>query len=102
MAIALRLRSASTSAKATGVAAVAAIAAAWAAWALISIGFDRSLLDAAHFHPLLLGRFGIYQAALLVLIGACMIVYAAIWRVSAAETLASISAVAAGASVRRW
>jgi hypothetical protein len=84
---------------ATGVAAVAAIAAAWAAWALISIGFDRGLLDAAHFHPLLLGRFGIYQAALLVLIGACMIVYAAIWRVSAAETLASISAVAAGASI---
>jgi hypothetical protein len=84
---------------ATGVAAVAAIAAAWAAWPLISIGFDRGLLDAAHFHPLLLGRFGIYQAALLVLIGACMIVYAAIWRVSAAETLASISAVAAGASI---
>src|SRR6267378_3179528 len=84
---------------ATGVTAVAAIAAAWAAWPLISIGFDRSLLDAAHFHPLLLGRFGIYQVALLVLIGACMIVYAAIWRVSAAETLASISAVAAGASI---
>jgi hypothetical protein len=84
---------------ATGVAAVAAIAAAWAARPLISIGFDRSLLDAAHFHPLLLGRFGIYQVALLVLIGACMIVYAAIWRVSAAETLASISAVAAGASI---
>jgi hypothetical protein len=84
---------------ATGVAAVAAIAAAWAAWPLISIGFDRSLLDAAHFHPLLLGRFGIYQAALLVLICACMIVYAAIWRVGAAETLASISAVAAGASI---
>ncbi|MEA2795735.1 MAG: hypothetical protein QOI87_3115 [Bradyrhizobium sp.] len=84
---------------ATGVAAVAAIAAAWAAWPLISIGFDRSLLDAAHFHPLLLGRFGIYQAALLVLICACMIVYAAIWRISVAETLASISAAAAGASI---
>jgi hypothetical protein len=84
---------------ATGVAAVAAIVAASAAWPLISIGFDRSLLDAAHFQPLLLGRFGIYQAALLMLIGGCMIAYAAIWRVSATETLASISAIAAGASV---
>jgi hypothetical protein len=84
---------------ATAIAAVAAIAATSAAWPLIATGFDRALLDAAHFHPLLLGRFGIYQAALLVLIGACMIAYAAIWRVSAAETLASMFAVAAGASI---
>jgi hypothetical protein len=84
---------------ATGVAAIAAIAAAWAAWPLIVIGFDRTLLDAAHFHPLLLGRFGVYQAALLLLIGACMIAYAVIWRVSAAETLASMLAMAAGASI---
>jgi hypothetical protein len=82
-----------------GVAAVATIAATSAAWPLIAIGFDRALLDAAHFHPLLLGRFGIYQAALLVLIGGCMIAYAAIWRVSAAETLASMFAMAAGASI---
>ena len=84
---------------ATGIAAIAAIVAASAAWPLISIGFDRRLLDAAHFHPLMLGRFGIYQAALLILIGGCMIAYAAIWRVSATETLASILAIAAGASV---
>ena len=57
------------------------------------------MLDAAQFRPLLLGRFGIYQAALLILIGGCMIAYAAIWRVSAAETLASMFAVAAGASI---
>jgi len=50
-------------------------------------------------HPLLLERFGIYQAALLVLIGGCMIGYAAIWRVSATETLASMFAMAAGASI---
>lgn len=80
-----------------GLTAIAAAAAAWAAWPLIAIGFDRALLDAAHFHPLLLGRFGIYQAALLVLVGGCMIAFAAIWRVSAAETLASMSAIAAGA-----
>ena len=80
-------------------AALAAMAAAWAAWPLIATGFDRALLDAAQFHPLLLGRFGIYQAALLALIGGCMIAYALIWRVSAAETLTSMCAVAAGASV---
>jgi hypothetical protein len=82
-----------------GLAALAAIAAASAAWPLIATGLDRALLDAAQFHPLLLGRFGIYQAALLVLIGGCMIAYAAIWRLSPAETLASMSAVAAGASI---
>jgi len=70
-----------------------------AASPLIATGFDRALLDAAQFHPLLFGRFGIYQAALLVLIGACMIAFAVIWRVNAAETLASMFAVAAGASV---
>jgi hypothetical protein len=84
---------------AAAIAAVAAIASASAAWPLISVGFDRALLDAAHFHPLLLGRFGLYQPALLALIAACMIAYAAIWRVSAAETLASMFAVAAGASI---
>jgi hypothetical protein len=78
-------------------AAVAAMAAAWAAWPLIVTGFDRALLDAAQFRPLLLGRFGIYQAALIVLIGGCMIAYAMIWRISASETLASMSAIAAGA-----
>ena len=84
---------------AAGLAAVAAITAAWAAAPLIATGFDRALLDAAHFHPLFQGRFGVYQFALLFLIGACMIAYAAIWRVSAAETLASMLAVAAGASI---
>jgi hypothetical protein len=79
------------------VAAVAATAAAWAAWPLIAVGFNHALLDAANFHPLFLGRFGIYQAALLLLTGACMIVYAALWRVSVAETAASVFAIAAGA-----
>jgi hypothetical protein len=78
---------------------VAAAVAVGLASPLIATGFDRTLLDAAGFHPLLLGRFGIYQAALLLLIGGCMLVYAAIWRVSAAETLTSIAAVVAGASV---
>ena len=84
---------------AAGVAAIAAAAAAWAAWPLIVIGFDRALLEAAHFQPLLLGRFGIYQAVLMILIAGCMIAFARIWRVSAAETLASMFAIAAGASI---
>jgi hypothetical protein len=78
-----------------GLAALAALAAALAAWPLIATGFDRALLDAAHFHPLLQGRFGVYQAALMVLIGGCTIAYAAIWRISATETLASMFAMAA-------
>jgi hypothetical protein len=83
----------------TCVAAVAALAAAWAAWPLIATGLDRDLLDAARFHPLLLNSFGLYQAALLVLIGGCMISYAAIWRISATETLTAMFALSAGAAV---
>jgi hypothetical protein len=84
---------------ATAIAGLAAALAAWAAYPLIAIGFDRALLGAAQFRPLFLGQFGVYQAALLILIGACMIAYAAIWRVAAAETIASMFAVAAGALV---
>jgi hypothetical protein len=76
-----------------------ACAAAFAAWPLAVTGFDRQLLDAAGFHPLLLGRYGIYQLALIAFIVAAMIVYAALWRISPAETLASIGAVAAGAAI---
>ena len=79
--------------------AMTAAVAGWTAWPLVASGFDRTLLDAAGFHPLLLGRFGVYQVALLFFVGACMLAYAAIWRISAAETLASIAAIAAGASV---
>ena len=84
---------------ATGIAAVAAVAAVSAAWPLVATGFDNALLEAARFRPLLLGRYGLYQAALLILIAGSMITYAAIWRVSAAETLASMLAMAAGASI---
>jgi hypothetical protein len=76
---------------------VAAVAAVCTVWPLIATGFDRSLIDAAGFRPLLLGRFGIYQAAVLLLIGGCMLIYAAVWRVSAAETIVSMAVAAAGA-----
>lgn len=84
---------------AAGLAAIVAAAAAAAAWPLIATGLDRALLDAAQFRPLLLGRFGVYQAMLLLLTSGCMIAYAAIWRISAAETLASMFAIMAGASI---
>ena len=83
----------------TAVGAVIAGLAAGMAWPLIATGYDRALIDAAQFRPLLLGRYGVYQLALMLLIGACMIVYAAIWRVSAAETLASMFAMVTGASL---
>jgi len=79
-----------------GLAALVAAVAAWAAWPLIATGFDRTVLEAAPLQPLLFGRFGIYQAALVVLIGGCMVGFAVLWRVSASETLASMAAVAAG------
>lgn len=83
----------------TAVAAVIAGATVGMAWPLIAAGFDRALIDAAQFRPLLIGRYGVYQPALMVLIGACMIAYAAIWRVSVAETLASMFAMTACASL---
>src|SRR5947209_2175142 len=81
---------------AAALAALAAGLAAWAAWPLIGVGFDPARLEAAHFHPFLLGRFGMYQAALLIVIAACMIAYAALWRVTVGETIASMFALAAG------
>jgi hypothetical protein len=84
---------------AASVAAVIALLAAWAASPLIATGLDRTLLDAEGFRPLFLGRFGVCQAGLLVLIGGCMMAYAAVWRISAAETLASMAAMLAGASI---
>jgi hypothetical protein len=84
---------------ATAAAGFGAAMAAWAAFPLVGIGFDRALLDAAQLRPLFLGQFGVYQTALLIVIGASMVAYAAIWRVSTAETLASMFAVAAGALI---
>ncbi|MEA2887090.1 MAG: hypothetical protein QOD11_1450 [Bradyrhizobium sp.] len=84
---------------ATAIAGLVACAATWAALPLIGVGFDRALLDAAQFHPLFSGKFGVYQAALLILIGACMVAYAAIWQVTAAETIASMFTIVTGAMI---
>lgn len=84
---------------ATILAAIAAGAALWAAWPLIATGFDRALLDAALFRPMLMGRYGLYQVTLALVIGGCMILYAAIWKVAASETLASMFAMIAAAAI---
>jgi hypothetical protein len=78
---------------------LAAAAAVWASWPLVATGYDPALLDAAGFGPFLLGRFGVYQVALLAFTATCMIAFAFVWRVSAAETLASMSATVIGASL---
>jgi hypothetical protein len=84
---------------ATVVAAIAAGAALWATWPLIGTGFDRAPLDAAQFRPLLMGRYGTSQVALALLIGGGMMAYAAIWKVAAPETLASMLGMVAAAAV---
>lgn len=83
------------------VVASAIIAAAMLAlaWPLIAAGLEPESVDIAQLHALIAGRFGIYQIALLVWIGIGMIAFAAMWRVSATETLTSMFAVAAGASL---
>ena len=82
-----------------GLAAASALLAAWTAWPLIQTALDGGLPDAARLQPLFLDRFGIYQAALLALIAGCMVAFSVMWRISAAETVASIFAIAAGASI---
>ncbi len=69
------------------------------AWPLIGVGLEPESTDLAQLHALIAGRFGIYQIVLLVWICAAMIAFARLWRVSATETLSSIFAVSAGASL---
>jgi len=79
------------------VAVLAALLAAIAAWPLIAAGLAPSALAAAGLRPI--GTPGTYQAALLAWLLAGMIAYAVLWRISAAETLASIAAAVGGAAL---
>ena len=83
----------------TAVMAIASGAALGIGWPLLLDGFDLTLINAAELRPFLMGRFGLYQLALMMLIGACMIAYAVLWRVSTVETLTSMFAVILGASL---
>jgi hypothetical protein len=84
---------------ATLASAVLAAVALWLASPLIATGFDHALFEAAQFRPILMGRYGVYQVALALMIAGCMIAYAAIWRVSAAEALTSMLAMIAAAAL---
>jgi hypothetical protein len=92
-------RAGSGAALAAAAAAVAAACAAMLAWPLIATGLDPAVAAAAGLKPFILGRFGIYQALLAGWIVACMIAFAAIWRVSPLETSAAIAALVLGASL---
>ena len=83
----------------TAVMAIASGAALGTGWPLLLDGFDLTLINAAELRPFLAGRYGLYQLALMVLIAACMIAYAVLWRVSTVETLTSMFAVILGASL---
>lgn len=87
------------------VAASIAALTLYLAWPLIALGLNPPAADSPSLKiilfekPLFFGRFGIYQAALLGWIFACMIAFAAIWHVRLTETLAAMFAVVAGASI---
>jgi hypothetical protein len=61
---------------------------------LVWLGISQA--SAAFSHPFMLGMFGIYQMAIAAWIALAMIGFAIVWRVSAPETLATMSAVLAG------
>jgi hypothetical protein len=71
----------------------------YAAVPLIAVGLDPSHTEMAALQPLFFGKFGVYQAALLTLIAICMLIFAKLWRVRASETLSSMFAIIAGASL---
>jgi hypothetical protein len=76
---------------------IAAVLIAIPAAFLVSTGIAQA--PATFPHPFALGVFGIYQAAIAVWIAAAMTAFAVVWRVSAAETAAAISAVLAGVAI---
>jgi hypothetical protein len=77
-------------------AALAAALKLYLARSLIALGIDPAGTDMASLKPLLFGRFGVYQVALLGWIFICMVAFARIWRVQLTETLAAIFALIAG------
>jgi hypothetical protein len=78
-----------------GCAIVAAFALALA-WPLLTTGFDPAGARAAGLTPVLFGTFGAYQVGIGLWIVACAGVHAAVWRISPAETLATLAAIVAG------
>ncbi|MEW6643168.1 MAG: hypothetical protein AB1586_21870 [Pseudomonadota bacterium] len=78
-------------------AVIAALLAVAAAWPLIAAGLAPAALAAAGLRPI--GTPGTYQTILLIWLLAGMVAYAALWRISAAETLAAMAAALGGAAL---
>jgi hypothetical protein len=78
--------------------ALAAALLAWLAWPVLATGYDEATARAAGLKPLF-GRFGVYQAGLLAMTVAAVVAYAVLWRVAAAETVATLLALAGGAAL---
>lgn len=81
------------------VAALAAALMVYLSGPLIALGTNPARTDMASLKPLLFGRFGVYQAALLSWIFICMLAFAKVWRVRLTETLAAMFAVVVGAAL---
>jgi hypothetical protein len=83
------------------VALAAALAAVlvWSTGAIVAAGFDPQNLAAAELHPLLFKAYGVYQWALLLYAAAAVVVFALIRKVSLAETLTILFALAAGGAL---
>jgi hypothetical protein len=79
------------------VSSVIALLLAMKALPLIATGLGTA--SSLSFRPLVAGTFGLYQAALVLLILTCIIAFSLIWKVSASETLASIFTMIAGAAL---
>lgn len=76
-----------------------AAGAAMLAYPLVVTGLAPANAVAHGLKPLIAGTFGVYQAALVALVAVCVIAFAAIWRVSLAETVASALLLIAGVAV---
>jgi hypothetical protein len=83
----------------TGLSAICAALTGTAALSLLAAGLDAAFARQAGLTPLIAGRFGVYQAGLIAYVGLCMIVFAVVWKVSVAETLASMFCVIAGGAI---
>lgn len=83
--------------RATAAAIVVAALLFLLALPIVRAGFDPAATSAASLKPLLAGKFGVYQAALLAWLSIGMIAFAIAWRVSLTETLTAMFAAIAGA-----
>jgi hypothetical protein len=82
---------------ATAAFAGTALVILWVSWPLIRTGFDPAAMAATlPAKSILAGRPGFYQAAVLAWTLVGMVVFSAIWKVSVAESLAAIFALAIG------